>query len=90
MIPFLVGWRQRVRKFYIEPMAGLGELGGRIDIGGDWSGPSIAAVYLASAIGLETKRLDIMLQFKSATGIQGEQAGTWHNESFYFTSLGVG
>lgn len=36
LTPILLGYKHNIRKFFIEPKIGLGELGGKFPIGGDY------------------------------------------------------
>jgi hypothetical protein len=90
LIPFFLGYRQNIRKFYIEPKIGIGELGGRIDIDGDYARPSVAAIFGGLEAGYNIKRINIGISFQTARGIENSSAGIWHNESFHYTSVHVG
>lgn len=46
LVPFLVGYKQNIHHFFLEPKTGIGELGGRTLLtGGDYSKPSVMAIF---------------------------------------------
>ena len=90
LIPFFLGYRQNIRKFYVEPQIGIGELGGRISIDGDYARPSVAAIFGGLGAGYNIKRIAIGMSFQTAHGIENSSAGIWHNENFHYTSVRVG
>ncbi|MEO7767129.1 MAG: hypothetical protein ABIS01_06875 [Ferruginibacter sp.] len=90
LIPFLLGYKQNIHHFFIEPQIGLGELGGKIKTAGDYSRPSVAAVFGAIGIGYTIKRVNAGLRFQTAHGIEGNDAGTWHDKNFHYTAIYVG
>ena len=57
MIPVLLGYKYNYRKFFIEPQAGYGELGGKIESGGDYARPSVGAFYWALGAGYDHKKI---------------------------------
>ncbi|MEO5890877.1 MAG: hypothetical protein ABIQ31_11520 [Ferruginibacter sp.] len=68
LIPFLVGYRQNIQRFFIEPQIGLGELGGRIKFEGDYSRPSVAAVFGGLGAGYTLKNRMPVSAFKQLMG----------------------
>lgn len=89
-IPVLLGYRQHIGGFYLEPQAGYGALNGRIDIGGDWARPSVGAFYWSAGAGYAHKRLEVGVRYQSAHGAEGSDAGTWHDKTFHFVGVHVG
>lgn len=90
LIPLLAGYKHNVHKFYLEPQAGIGELGGKEDIGGDLSRQSVAAFFWALGAGYEVKRFSAGIRFQSVKGIESRDAGLWNNKTFHYTGLYVG
>jgi hypothetical protein len=90
LVSFLLGYRQNLSKFYIEPQAGIGELGGKYNLTGDYSRPSVAAFIWSAAAGIRHRRIDIGLRYVSAKGIEGAEAGTWHDRKFRYACLHFG
>jgi len=89
-IPFFIGYRQNIKSFFVEPEGGIGELGGKIDIGGDFSRTSIAAIFGAVGIGYNIKKLILGVRFQSAHGMENSSVGIWHDKTFYYTSVFIG
>ncbi len=89
LIPVLAGYKQNIHQFYIEPQLGFGELGGRIDIGGDYAKPSVGAFFWAIGGGYDMKQLNIGIRYQSAHGIESASAGDWSNKSFHYTGISV-
>jgi hypothetical protein len=87
LIPFLFGYRQNIKKFFIEPRIGLGELSGKIAIDGDYSRPSVAALFGGIVAGYAIKRINLGISFITAKGIENSSAGIWYNKSFQCTSI---
>jgi hypothetical protein len=90
LVPFFIGYKQNIRKFYIEPKIGLGEMGGRVQMDGDYARPSVAAVFGGLGAGYHIKRMNIGISFQTAHGIENSSAGMWHNENFHYTSIYLG
>lgn len=86
-IPFFIGYRQNIKHFFVEPQAGIGELGGKTDMDGDYSRPSVAAIFGALGVGYHIKKLNFGLRFQSAHGIENTSAGIWHDKDFYYTGI---
>ena len=91
-IPFLIGYRQKIQKFYIEPRAGIGELGGRIVLlsGGDYSRPSVTAAFGGLEAGFSLKRFNVGFNFLATHGISNSSAGTWYNKKLHYVSASFG
>jgi hypothetical protein len=87
LIPFLFGYKQNIRKFFVEPKIGFGELGGKILINGDYSRPSVAAIFGGLGAGVTINRFNIGINFLTANGIENTSAGLWYNKSFNYTSI---
>jgi hypothetical protein len=90
LIPVLAGFKQNFQKFYIEPQAGYGELGGKINIGGDYARPSVGAFFWAIGAGYDHKRINIGLRFQQAQGAESVAAGVWHDKDFHYTAIHLG
>ena len=84
-VPVLLGYKQNLRRFYAEPQAGFGELGGRHDIGGDWARPSRGALFWALGAGYNFNRLDLGLRYQAADAVHKQgPAGSVYNRFDYF------
>lgn len=90
LVPFLFGYKQNIKKFFIEPKIGIGELGGRILENGDYQRPSVAAMFGGLGAGYTIKSFNLGINFLSAQGIENSSAGIWYNKSFHYTSLFAG
>ena len=90
LIPVLAGYKQNFKNFYFEPQLGYGELGGKIDIGGDYARPSVCAFFWAVGAGYDHKRINIGLRFQQAHGVESASAGLWHNKDFHYTAIHLG
>jgi len=90
LIPFLVGYKQNINKFYVEPQIGFGELGGKISDHGDFANPSVGALFWALGAGYNIKQFVIGVRFQSAHAVEGSAAGLWHNLNFHYTAVHVG
>lgn len=89
-IPVLLSCRQHFGSFFLEPGAGYGALNGRVDIGGDWAGPSVGAFYWSAGAGFEYRWLEVGVRYLSAHGAEGMDAGTWHDKDFHFVGVQAG
>ncbi len=89
LVPFLFGYKQNIQKFFIEPKIGIGELGGKILKNGDYSRPSIAAMFFGLGAGYSLKRFNLGINFLTAHGIENTSAGIWYNKNFHYTSIFV-
>lgn len=90
LIPFYLGYKQNFRRLYIEPRIGIGEMGGRIEMDGDYSRPSVAALFGGVEAGYHIKRVDVGINFQTVHGLENSSAGLWHNENFHYTSIYLG
>lgn len=90
LVPFLMGYEWRLNRFYLFPQVGMGELGGKKDIGGDYARISVAAFFWAVGAGYQKNRFTAGLRFQSVKGIEGSDAGLWHNKTFHYTSVFAG
>ncbi|MCW3090167.1 MAG: hypothetical protein JWP81_1236 [Ferruginibacter sp.] len=90
LVPFLLGYKQNIGHFFIEPQVGLGEMGGKIASAGDYSRPSVAAVFGAVAVGYRINRISAGMRIQTAHGIENSSAGMWHDKNFHYTSLYIG
>jgi len=89
-IPVLAGYKQYFKEFYLEPQVGFGELGGKIDIGGDWSRPSNGAFIWAAGAGYQFNKIDVGIRYLSAHATGGESSGIWGNKRLAFVGVHVG
>lgn len=90
LVPFLISYKQNIHHFFIEPKAGVGELGGRILLaGGDYSKPSVMAIFGGIEAGLNLKRISLGINFLAIHGISNSSAGTWYNKDFRYASVSV-
>lgn len=90
LVPLLLGYRKNIQRFYLEPKIGAGELGGKIDIGGDYSRPSVAALFASIEGGYRIKHIAVGINFITTKGIDSKSAGLWYNKTFHYTSFFVG
>lgn len=90
VVPVLFGYKQNIRKFFIEPKIGIGELGGKISKDGDYQRPSIAAMFGGLGSGYTFKRFNVGINFLAVRGIDNASAGIWHNKNFHYTSIFLG
>jgi hypothetical protein len=65
-------------------------LRGKIARNGDYSRPSVAALYSGIGAGYSPKRIDFGINFLTAHGIENTSAGIWYNKNFNYTSIYVG
>jgi hypothetical protein len=84
----LAGYKHLLKRFYIEPQAGYGEIGGRVDIGGDYARPSNGAFIWAIGTGYQWKRIDIGIRYQSAVGTVYTSSG--NKRAFGFTGIHIG
>ncbi len=91
IIPLLVGYKHYFHSFFVEPQIGLGSLSGRIDIGGDFSRPSVAVAIGSISAGYRfNSKFNAGLRFLAAHGIESSNAGYWYNKDFNYYSLFFG
>jgi hypothetical protein len=90
LIPFLVGYKQNIKRFFLEPQIGFGELSGKISEHGDFAKPSVGALFWALGAGYTIKRFLVGLRFESAHAVESTSAGLWHNQNFHYTSINIG
>ncbi|GAA4340564.1 hypothetical protein [Flaviaesturariibacter amylovorans] len=81
------GYRQQFHRFYLQPRLGIGAMNGRIDIGGDWARSSVAAFFGTLETGYSPGRFQLGAFLQWTRGIEGSNAGTWHNRSLPFAGL---
>ncbi|MBN9299825.1 MAG: hypothetical protein J0I41_22675 [Filimonas sp.] len=89
IIPILFGYKQNIQHFFIEPKVGIGELGGKVSVGGDYAKPSVAAFFGGITAGYSLKQVSFGVNFLTANGIENSSAGLWYNKSFHYTSIFV-
>jgi hypothetical protein len=86
-----LGYRRFINSFYLEPRVGLGEMGGRFSIGGDYSRPSVLALFIALDMGYNFRRLFAGFELSNgAFGIASKEAGFWHNRKLFYSGLKIG
>ncbi len=90
LIPVMAGYKQHIGLFYIEPQAGIGEMGGRVDWGGDLSRPSVTTFFAGLGAGVDIKRFEIGVRYQYAKGIDAATAGIWSDRKFELAGLHVG
>jgi len=90
VVPFLFGYKHNIQRFFIEPGIGIGELGGKESINGDYARQSVAAMFGGLKAGYTIKRLSVGFNFLTAHGIENASAGSWHDKNFHYTSIFVG
>jgi hypothetical protein len=92
MVPVMLGYRKYWHRFYLEPRAGLGELGGKYNIGEDLAKPSVLAFMYALGTGYSFRKIDIGLEVHGgAIGISSPDAGGyWYNQRQYYSAIKIG
>jgi len=90
VIPFLFGYKHNIQRFFIEPRIGIGELGGKESLNGDYARQSVAALFGGLNAGYTIKRVSLGINFLTAHGIENASAGSWHDKNFHYTSIFVG
>lgn len=90
LIPLMAGFKQNVQKCYIEPQIGFGELGGRVLLNGDYAHSSVGALFWALGAGYNFNHFFAGLRFESVHGVEGSNAGLWHNANFHYTGVCIG
>ncbi len=87
VMPWMAGYRLKWKKFFVEPQVGYGELGGRMDIGGDYSRPSFGAFFYCVNGGVNLNRFDIGLRYLGASGTGGGGTASWHTRNLQYAGL---
>lgn len=90
LVPVLLGYQQSIKSFFIEPTIGLGELGGRVSLGGDRANISVAAFFGAVQAGYRFPRWQLSVKFLTAKGIEGSDAGLWHDRRVSYGAVFIG
>ncbi len=89
LIPFTLGYKKYWNKFYIEPKAGIGNMTGRFNIGGDRSKPNLLTVNYSTVAGL--KFPSCYLEAELSSGAFGvEKDGVWNNRKFFYSGIKAG
>jgi hypothetical protein len=87
----MIGYKQNFKKISIEPRVGLGELGGRFSIGGDYSKPSVLASFYSLGIGYAFKIINLGLELSNwVFGIDSPDAGLWNNRKLFYSAIKIG
>lgn len=89
LVPVLLGYRQYLQHFFIEPKVGLGEMGGKILVNGDYARPSVAAVFGGAGAGYTVGKASFGVSFQTVHGIEGSDAGIWHDRNFHYAGVFV-
>ena len=90
LVPFLVGYKQNIHHFFLEPKAGIGELGGRILLtDGDYSKPSVMAIFGGFAPPPHHTRISLGINILAIQGRADSSAGIWYDKSFHYASVSV-
>lgn len=87
LVPVLLGYQHSFKSFFIEPSIGIGELGGRASLGGDWAHVSVAATFAALQLGYRFQRWSAGMKFLAAKGIEGSDAGLWHDRGVQYAGV---
>lgn len=88
IVPFLIGYRQNVvDRVFVEPQAGYGELGGRVNVGSAYAKPSVGAFVWSLGAGYSLRRFDIGIRYGGAHGAENIDAGTWYNHQVKFVGI---
>ena len=90
LVPFLFGYKHNMQRFFVEPRIGIGELGGKESITGDYARHSVAAMFGGLDAGYSIRRLTLGINLLTAHGIENASAGSWHDKNFHYTSVFVG
>jgi len=90
LVPVLLGYQQTFKSFFIEPAVGIGELGGRVSLGGDRANVSVAAFFAALQAGYRMQHWQLGVKFLTAKGIEGSDAGLWHDRRISYGAVFVG
>lgn len=91
LIPVMAGYKYAMGAFYIEPKVGLGEIGGRYDIGGDYARPSAFGLFYGLGAGWDINRFYVELNL--ATGAQSLESGQnryLKNGQYLFSGIKAG
>lgn len=89
LISVLAGYRQNFGRFFVEPQAGIGELGGTtyVVIQGDASRPSVTTAFSALNIGYTIRKLSFGARYQVAHGIDKSDAGIWQSRRISYAGL---
>ena len=90
LVPVLLGYQQTFKSFFVEPAIGIGELGGRVSLGGDRANVSVAAFFAAVQAGYRMQHWQLGVKFLTAKGIEGSDAGLWHDRRISYGAVFVG
>lgn len=91
-LPLLFGYRQKIKKLYLEPKLGIGELGGRILLisSSDYAKPSVTAIFGGMEAGLVLGRWSVAANFLGTHGISDSSAGPWHDKRLFYAGVSLG
>lgn len=95
LIPVLIGYKQHfslfhIKSLYVEPQAGFGELGGKVDFGGDYARPSGGAFFGAIGAGVDIKRFELGARYQFSRETGSPESGLWYNRKFQLAAIHVG
>lgn len=90
LVPVLIGYKKYWNKFYLEPRAGIGELGGKFSLEGDQRKPSALAFMYTLGTGYSFRKLEIGVEaMGGAMGISSTKAGYWYNKRQYYSAIKI-
>ncbi len=61
-----------------------------MDIGGDWSRPSLGALYWAAGAGFQLRGIDVGVRYQSAYAPGNPDSGIWREKQFSFVGVHLG
>lgn len=91
LVPVMAGYKYNIGAFYIEPKIGVGEIGGRYDIGGDYARPSQLGLFYGLGAGWDINRF--YLELNLGTGAQCLESGQdryLKNGQYLFSGIKAG
>jgi hypothetical protein len=91
LVPVMAGYKYNIDAFYMEPKVGIGEIGGRYDIDGDYARPSELGLFYGFGAGWDFGRLYAELNL--CTGAQSLDSGKdqyLKNGRYLFSGLKAG
>lgn len=91
LVPVMAGYKYNMGAFYIEPKVGVGEIGGRYDIGGDYARPSEFGLFYGLGAGWDFNRF--YLELNLGTGAQSLESGQdryLKNGQYLFSGIKAG
>lgn len=90
-IPVLIGYKQYLKQFYLEPQVGYGEEGGKIvDVARVFTLPSNGSFYWAIGAGYQFHKLDLGIRYQRANTLDKDYVDLWGDNQFSFVGLHIG